>query len=372
MKEKIVRIAVYVLLTTFLVGLPLAGVWLAGKPVEQYLEFPPTTRYVEPVGFSMPVFAVACVVTLIIIMPFILRVLSGRCVAKPEKNGRQLFPWWGWVGVLLNISGWILAWTRFEWFARWQLYAFAPIWFGFIIFLNAWKMARTGHCLLVDRSARFLALFPLSAGFWWFFEYLNRFVQNWYYQGGEGITPLQYCLIASLHFSTVLPAVMSVYELLDSAPNAAAGLDRSLRVDVRSAKAVAGVSLVAACIGLALIGVWPQYLFPLLWLSPLVVITALQRLGGRRTLFAPVRCGSWRRLYLLALAALICGFFWEMWNYHSLAKWIYTVPYVGRFRIFEMPVLGYAGYLPFGLECGVVADMILRGEREDSGSFWTP
>jgi hypothetical protein len=44
-----------------------------------------------------------------------------------------------------------------------------------------------------------------------------------------------------------------------------------------------------------------------------------------------------------------------MWNYYSQAKWIYTVPYVNRFKIFEMPILGYAGYLPFGLECAVVA-----------------
>ena len=45
-----------------------------------------------------------------------------------------------------------------------------------------------------------------------------------------------------------------------------------------------------------------------------------------------------------------------MWNYGSLARWIYDVPYVGRFKFFEMPVLGYAGYLPFGWECAVIGD----------------
>ena len=52
----------------------------------------------------------------------------------------------------------------------------------------------------------------------------------------------------------------------------------------------------------------------------------------------------------LAFAALICGFFWEFWNYWAVPKWTYTVPYVGFFKIFEMPLLGYLGYLPFGLE----------------------
>jgi hypothetical protein len=34
---------------------------------------------------------------------------------------------------------------------------------------------------------------------------------------------------------------------------------------------------------------------------------------------------------------------------------VYDVPYVGRFHIFEMPLLGFAGYGPFGWECAAVA-----------------
>jgi hypothetical protein len=63
---------------------------------------------------------------------------------------------------------------------------------------------------------------------------------------------------------------------------------------------------------------------------------------------------------LWALAALCCGLFWEMWNAHSLARWQYALPYVERFRIFEMPALGYAGYLPFGLECALICDLVGR------------
>jgi len=108
--------------------------------------------------------------------------------------------------------------------------------------------------------------------------------------------------------------------------------------------------------GLAGLGLWPDLLFPLLWVSPLLLLTALQALRGRPTIFDPIAAGRWRRLYLLAAAALICGFFWEMWNYGSLAKWVYAVPFVHRFLLFEMPLLGYAGYLPFGLECAAAAE----------------
>ena len=52
----------------------------------------------------------------------------------------------------------------------------------------------------------------------------------------------------------------------------------------------------------------------------------------------------------LALAALVCGFFWEMWNFYAMPKWYYTVPFFGFAKIFEMPLLGYAGYLPFAWE----------------------
>ncbi|MCX5879514.1 MAG: hypothetical protein NTY44_10440 [Deltaproteobacteria bacterium] len=73
------------------------------------------------------------------------------------------------------------------------------------------------------------------------------------------------------------------------------------------------------------------------------------------------------------LAALLCGLFWEMWNFYSLAKWVYHVPFVQRFHLFEMPLLGYAGYLPFGMECLVVAEMVLKGKGNSAGTNdWRP
>jgi hypothetical protein len=72
-------------------------------------------------------------------------------------------------------------------------------------------------------------------------------------------------------------------------------------------------------------------------------------------------------MWQAACAALICGFFWELWNFKSLAHWEYAVPFVQRFHVFEMPLLGYAGYLPFGLECLVVADACLA--RKYSGGL---
>lgn len=75
--------------------------------------------------------------------------------------------------------------------------------------------------------------------------------------------------------------------------------------------------------------------------------------------------GYWKDIFLLALAALIFGFFWEMWNYYSFAKWEYSIPFVHRYLILEMPVLGYLGYLPFGIQCGLIGLIINRLTKTD-------
>jgi hypothetical protein len=96
-----------------------------------------------------------------------------------------------------------------------------------------------------------------------------------------------------------------------------------------------------------------------------LIITGVQAVCKEKTLFHALHAGDWRLVWLPALAALICGFFWEMWNFNSLAHWEYSVPLVQRFHLFEMPLPGYAGYLPFGLECmaaGLMLDRLLGTE----------
>ena len=71
-------------------------------------------------------------------------------------------------------------------------------------------------------------------------------------------------------------------------------------------------------------------------------------------MIAWLRQGDWRLVIALACGALVCGWFWEMWNYWAFPKWQYDVSFVNFAHIFEMPLLGYGGYLPFGLEAFAV------------------
>ncbi|MCE9614698.1 MAG: hypothetical protein K8T26_10510 [Lentisphaerae bacterium] len=372
------QLAAFALLAALLLGLPLLGVSLAGRPVARYLEFPPLTHYVTHAPFAWPAFIALALGILAVVLPFDLHAWRHRrrLPSAPPRDHRlpatdhlpSPFPWWGHAGLALTLIAWAFAWTRFPWFAPHQPFTFSPLWFGYILMVNAWTWRRTGRCMLLNRPRYLLALFPASAAFWWFFEYLNRFVQNWYYVGCEHLTPVQYALFATLPFSTVLPAVLGTADLLDSCPRVGAGLDRFRPLALRHPRRWAAAWLLVAVAGLTGIGLWPDYLFPLLWIAPLILITASQAWRGRPTLFAPIAQGHWQHLYRLAAAALICGFFWEMWNLQSAAKWIYAVPFVHRFQLFEMPLLGFAGYLPFGLECAVVGEAVrnwLEGQQPE-------
>ncbi|MBT8042130.1 MAG: hypothetical protein KJN98_03095 [Pontiella sp.] len=358
------------LIAGMLLGLPLAGVWLSGQGLSAYLQFPPRTQYVAHAPFSWPVFVVLALLILGITLPFLIRIARSvlprsRTSATWTATNRVAeiqdlgFPWWGWLALALGGHCWILAWSRQAWFEPYQLYTFTPQWLCYIVTLNALTWRRSGRCLLTHNTKFLLWLFPVSAVFWWFFEYLNRFVQNWYYIACEDFTPLQYAAAATLSFSTVLPAVLSTEEWLASYPRSSAGLHRFIPIRISKPKPAARLLLALSAAGLFFIGWFPDQLFPLLWVAPLLLLMAFNALGGG-SFFPEIQTGDWRRVYRFCLAALICGFFWELWNWHSLAKWVYSVPYVARFHLFEMPILGYSGYLPFGLECAVVAELVRR------------
>jgi hypothetical protein len=353
-------------LTGMLIGFPLLGVRLAGFPLGPYFEFPPQTRYVEHAPFSWLAFCLYSALIAAAVFALSLRVMrSGRRNPPTTESGPSSFPWWGWAAAAAGAASWLLAWTRFHWMAFFQVHTFTPLWLAYIVEVNALCFWRTGWSLLTHRTGFFLALFPTSAWFWWFFEYLNRFVQNWYYVA-ERFGPWEYFWYATLPFATVLPAVASTGELIRSCAWFRRACGRVQPLSGFDHPLIPWAVLAAAGGGLACIGVWPSFLHSLVWVAPLLIIAALESIRGEYHTLRDLCRSDWSRPVSAALAALVCGFFWEMWNFYSLAKWKYSIPFVQRFEIFEMPLLGYAGYLPFGLECALVAgllDNLLKQDR---------
>jgi hypothetical protein len=105
-------------------------------------------------------------------------------------------------------------------------------------------------------------------------------------------------------------------------------------------------------LGLVTAGLWlafPRTCYPLVWVSGVFLLEPLLLARGRRGLVTDLARGDWRPWLALWCGGLLCGFLWELWNARSYPKWIYDTPGVGAPYLFEMPLLGYLGYLPFAL-----------------------
>ena len=348
--------------------LPLAGAVAMGKPLAAFLQFPPMTPDVTHAPFSLPVFLGLTLLILAATVPLLLRLASFR-----GGDGLRVpvvpFPWWGWAGAGLGAASWILAWSRIPGMDGFHAHTFTPLWIGFILVVNAFTARRTGRCLVLSRTRPFLLLFPVSAGFWWSFEYLNRFVGNWRYVGEVDFGAVEYFLFATLPFSTVLPAVLSTRELLLSYPR----FDRAFREwrplsPVRPG-AIGLAALFFSCAGLFAVGIAPDVAFPLVWVAPPALLISLAALRGEPHTLSGIASGDWRAAVSSVFAALLCGFFWETWNFGSTAKWVYAIPYVDALHVFEMPLLGYAGYLPFGVLCAGIGDLVVGFVRTEQKTF---
>ena len=357
------RAVKFTLLGVILAGLPLAGLMLAGIPIAPYLTFPPRPRHGVHAAFSWPVFWLYAALIAVAVIPLVRTGVRAflRCGCGPPPRGR--WPGWGTAVLAAGAIFWVLAWSRFAWFAPLQPHTFAPLWLCYIGTMNALTCRRTGRSMLTHQPARMAGLFAASAVFWWFFEYLNRFVENWYYQGVE-YGPAMYAVLATVSFATVLPAVLSTRDWLLSFDLFRRGWAAWPAVPAPCPRALAVFFLILSGAGMVAIGLWPDILFALVWVAPLIVAVSLQTLFGQAHVLGALARGRWAETVASAVAALICGLFWEMWNAGSLVGWIYSVPYVQRFEIFAMPVLGYAGYLPFGLECAII-EQLLFGSRSD-------
>jgi len=276
-----------------------------------------------------------------------------------ERTVQPCLPTPGWVGLLLLAVCW-----PFNWLLpglRSHI-LFFPLWLGYILMVDSLVFLRKGTSLLARSRVRFIGLFFVSAPAWWLFELLNWRVQNWHYQGGEQFTGLEFFVLSTFSFSTVIPAVFVTAELMSTF------IHRVRGPAVRSTPLTLVAFLAMGLVMLTLLFAWPRYFFPLMWLSVFFILEPLNAALGFPTLADWTKDGDWSPVAALWLGALTCGFFWEMWNFFSFPKWIYTVPFVSFWHVFEMPLLGYGGYLPFGLEVYALYNLVsglVRATRRD-------
>lgn len=333
-----------------------------------YGEFPAQQVEGDP-GFSMVYFVFAVIVALLITLVLVFPGLFGfKKQASKEGTDPKIktsFPIWFWWALPVLGLSWFLMWARIKLFISIEHYTFVPLWWSFILILDGIVYKRNNGGSIISKKPHVMQLLAVVSCFSWFaFEYLNFFVvENWYYPNNDIFSNFGNVFWFSLSYTTVLPAIFEWYMLLGTI-----SLFRN-RYRYGPKLSVSRTFLIIYYVlGLILafgMGYYPYLLFWVLWVALVPLLSAAMALTGYWTPFTPIKDGDWSKVVLIGLATLFNGFFWEFWNFGSEwfhesmptnpNYWKYSVPFLDKIHLFsEMPVLGYFGYLFFGVNCWII------------------
>ena len=266
-----------------------------------------------------------------------------------------------WIGLAIMIISQAATIAKIEPFWSWN----TPIaWTGFLIFADAivWRARRDSWIRSAPLEFALLAL--VSIPLWMLFEGYNRVIRNWYYVGLPENPALRYFGYA-WSFATIWPALFIGAELIAVWRKRKAPLKRGPTYDVGGqppydvvGRRFSGAEILSIAAGALMLAspffaspAVAQYLAAPVWLGFIFLLDPVNAHLGGESLWSDWRAGRRDRLINLMLSGFLCGVLWELWNYWSRAKWIYTVPIMENLKIFEMPVPGYFGFPAFAFEC---------------------
>lgn len=256
-----------------------------------------------------------------------------------------MFKKYGVLGIIIIILVELNFFFEIQPFANWY---FPIVWLGYILVVDALIFKLRGRSLISNRFYMFLGLIILSVLFWWIFEFANISINNWNYENVQAIgSATLRSLFGSLSFATVLPAFFETFELI----RAVHLFDnKKLKKSYNISKTFIHLMISIGILSIILPIILPKYTFPLVWLSFFFLLDPINYMHKQPSIIGHLKDKKLVIPLSLLLAGIIMGFFWEFWNYWALPKWTYNVPFVGFFKVFEMPILGYLGYFPFAFE----------------------
>ena len=239
-------------------------------------------------------------------------------------------------------------------FPTW-FYCFA--WWSYILVADNLVLKLRGTSLLTGRLGEFFAqMVPLSVLIWLLFEGYNLTINNWSYQDLPAERWLRWPGYF-LSFATVLPAVFVTTDLLGTLFFSEGKAEAPSEITSQTAKIPVPPSRVLTTLGIFLSIAplfWPRIFFATVWIGPIFILDPLLERFGLQSLSLSLQSGKRWRIWSLMIAGLGCGLLWELWNFWATSKWVYTLPFLDYWRLFEMPVLGFLGFPPFALECWIL------------------
>jgi hypothetical protein len=346
--------------------LPLVAAWFAYPDTHLppgFGVFPPL--FVEPApGFNLLIFVVLALIEIGLLIFLLFPQWFGFQPPQPvPAPAKAKFPIWFWIGTAMTLFFWWLMWTRVTVFGDLVYYAFSPLWWGFILALDGLVYRRSGgNSLLATKPATFIISAAVSLVGWAYFEYYDYFaLGTWFYPNSTmpALSHEMVVLLFLIAYTTVWPAIFEWYTLLNTCPIMASRYANGPKVALNGNLLLwGGFALVVAMVFL------PHPLFWVVWIGTLAIFAGMLIRLNIWTPFTALAQGNWGPMILMALGTLFNGFFWEFWNYGSAHPvlpvtnpnyWIYDIPYVNVIHIHsEMPLLGYLGYMPFGIMAWVM------------------
>ncbi len=233
-----------------------------------------------------------------------------------------------------------------------QYFFYATSWWSYIVFIDATLFLKYKRFFILSRSLFVLIIF--SSGYWCLFELINIRLQNWSYIHLPSEIAFRY-LGYFLGFGTVIPAIYVTQEAIKPALEKIRIQPTHIRYYSLYAMMFGGVAFILTIAA-------PKYCFPLAWVFALFFFDGINYGLGFSSLVRDLQEGRVENILSSAIAGFICGFLWEFWNFWSLSKWVYSVPFFSKGKMFEMPLPGYIGFIAFGL--GTIAFVnFLKGIR---------
>jgi len=358
----------YILLTIGAIfALPYAGAFIQyGHDFPKTLFIYPAIAPLQKASFNIYIFIMIAVAFLGIVLLYIFPPLFGfKKITSSSNVVRGPLPRWFWINLAIWSLSLILLWGRFEGITWFLKFVDIALWWSFSFMIDGWVYSRTGgKSLWATRPRELMGIAVASILGWMIFEYINFFVHyNWYYPISQQIPSAEFLCYSMLASSAVFPISFEFYSLFNTFDGFKNKYSLGPKIQLPKWLRVSTFMLCLAV--LVFMSFYPDEMFFAIWIAPLAMLALL--LDGLKiwTPFTLVKQGDWSPLLLIALSWVAAGLCVECWNYFSAAHpdgglvttntfyWAYSVPYVNVAHIFEMPVLGYLGYLPYGIYAGL-------------------
>lgn len=272
----------------------------------------------------------------------------GILVAEFVRHRRKSLAAYGWAGMIGLVAA---EWLMFRGVQPIATFFTPIVWTCYILLADACVLAIRGHSRLHDEPRRFLSVALLSIPLWLIFEAYNLRLQNWTYTGVPRAWPLA-LLGYGWSFATITPSIFETADLIESF-----GWFRP-SVPVRFSKTTQQGMIIFGVLCLLVPLIAPQSvaarLFFLVWIGFVFLLDPINCRLGLPSLIGDLAHGRRSGIHSLFASGFVCGWLWEFWNFWAAAKWHYIFPMFQDWKIFEMPIPGYLGFLPFALECFVM------------------